>query len=145
MLDVGSTPYLWIKALHVISVTTWMAGIFYLPRLFVYHADAETGSDKDLTFRVMEKKLLNFIMTPSLIVALATGGLMMPAWLSDGWLHVKLLMVAVILGAHVYMTRVRIDFDQGANTRSARFYRIVNEVPTVAFLIVIVMVIVKPF
>lgn len=145
MVDVGSTAYLWVKALHVISVTTWMAGIFYLPRLFVYHADAETGSDKDLTFRVMEKKLLNFIMTPSLIVVLFTGGIMAPAWLSDGWLHAKLLMVAVILGTHVYMTRVRIDFDQGNNTRSARFYRIINEVPTVAFLIVIVMVIVKPF
>ncbi len=145
MFDVGSTAYLWIKALHVISVTTWMAGIFYLPRLFVYHAEAEIGSDKDLTFRVMEKKLLNFIMTPSLIVALLTGGILVPAWLSDGWLHLKLLMVAVIVGTHVYMTRVRIDFDQGKNTRSGRFYRIVNEVPTVAFLIVIVMVIVKPF
>lgn len=145
MLEIGSDLYLWIKTLHVITIVTWMAGIFYLPRLFVYHADAEIGSDKDLTFRVMEKKLLTIIMTPSLIIALTTGALMLPSWFSDGWMHVKLLMVAVILGAHIFFTRVQFDFNQGKNSRSARFYRIVNEVPTVAFLVVIVMVIVKPF
>jgi len=145
MFDVGSTAYLWLKALHVISITTWMAGIFYLPRLFVYHADAVVGSDQDLTFRTMEQKLMNIIMTPSLIVVLATGMALLPPWLSSGWMHLKLLMVAVIIGSHFFFWRLRLDFSQGRNVRSGRFYRIVNEVPTVAFLVVVIMVIVRPF
>lgn len=140
--------YLWIKALHVIAVIAWMAGILYLPRLFVYHAQAEAGSPSSETFKVMEAKLYGIIMTPAMIVAWICGLSMIainPALLSSGWLPVKLLFVFGITIIHFLMNGWRQDFARDANRRSQKFFRIANEVPTLAMMVIVVMVIVRPF
>jgi putative membrane protein len=140
--------YLWIKALHVIAVIAWMAGILYLPRLFVYHAQAEIGSPPSETFKVMEAKLYGIIMTPAMIVAWVCGLSMIainPALLSSGWLHVKLLFVLGLTVIHFLMNGWRRDFARDANRRSQKFFRIANEVPTLAMMVIVVMVIVRPF
>lgn len=141
--------YAWIKALHVMAVIAWMAGLFYLPRLFVYHAERATlGSELDLTFRIMEKKLLRVIMNPAMITAwicgvllFAMGGLDMGAvW---GW--AKLAAVIAMTGAHGWMAARRKDFAKGLNSRSGRTYRLANEVPTLLMVVAVVAVVVKPF
>ena len=140
--------YLWIKALHVIAVIAWMAGILYLPRLFVYHAQAENGSPSSETFKVMEAKLYRIIMTPAMIVAWICGLSMIainPALLSSGWLQVKLLVVLGLTVIHFLMNGWRRDFARDANQRSQKFFRIANEVPTLAMMVIVVMVIVRPF
>jgi protoporphyrinogen IX oxidase len=140
-------PYLWIKAAHVASVIAWMAALFYLPRLFVYHVDAPVGSPQSETFKVMERRLEKAIMTPAMIATwvfglwAAFGG----AWWGDGWLHAKLLLVLALSGFHGACARWRKDFAADRNRRPARFYRIANEVPTVLMLAVVVLVVVKPF
>jgi putative membrane protein len=136
---------LWIKALHVISIITWMAGLFYLPRLYVYHAMEEPGSATSERFKVMERRLLKAIMNPSLIVAVITGVLLWGPWLTDGWFHLKLLAVVGLLACHGLYARWRKDFLEDRNTRGHRFYRVWNEVPTLMMLIIVPMVIVKPF
>jgi putative membrane protein len=136
---------LWIKALHVISIITWMAGLFYLPRLYVYHAMEEPGSATSERFKVMERRLLKAIMNPSLIVAVITGMLLWGQFLTDGWFHVKLLAVVGLLACHGLYARWRKDFLEDRNTRGHRFYRVWNEVPTLMMLIIVPMVIVKPF
>jgi putative membrane protein len=138
--------YLWIKALHVISVIAWMAGLLYLPRLFVYHATAPVGSELSETLKVMERRLLRAIMNPAMIAAYVFGGLML--WTQDwhqGWLHVKLLMVVVLTIAHHLYGLWRKDFAADRNARPARFYRVWNEVPTLAMIVIVILVIVKPF
>ncbi|WP_413204523.1 protoporphyrinogen oxidase HemJ [Rhodospirillum sp. A1_3_36] len=145
MLSYGSDWYNWVKTLHVIAIITWMAGLFYLPRLFVYHAQEPKGSATSETFKVMERRLLRGIMNPSLIVVLATGIPMMGDWMTDGWLHVKLLMVAGMITMHMLYARWRRAFAEDRNTRSHVFYRYANEVPTVLLLIIVPMVILKPF
>lgn len=140
--------YLWIKALHVIAVIAWMAGILYLPRLFVYHAQAEKGSPSSETFKVMEAKLYRIIMTPAMIVAWVCGLSMIamnPALMSSGWLPVKLLFVFGITVVHFLMNGWRQDFARDVNRRSQKFFRIANEVPTLAMMVIVVMVIVRPF
>lgn len=140
--------YLWIQALHVLAVITWMAGLLYLPRLYVYHCGVTPGSEASETFKVMERKLLRYIMNPSLIAVWVFGLALIalnPGWLQDGWLHVKLLAVVVMSGAHGMMAKWRKDFEADRNTRSHKFYRIANEVPTVLLIIVVIMVVVKPF
>lgn len=141
----SAEAYLWVKALHVVSIITWMAGLFYLPRLYVYHAMAEPGSDKAETFKVMERRLLRGIMNPSIVVVFVTGFLLFPAWMTDGWMHVKLLLVILLAACHGVYARWRRDFASDRNTRSHTFYRVANEVPTVLLLGIIVLVIVKPF
>lgn len=142
----GLWPYYdWIKILHIISFITWMAGLFYLPRLYVYHAMEEPGSKTSETFKVMERRLLKAIMNPSLVVVVITGLLLWGPWLTMGWLHVKLLLVALMLGCHGLYARWRKDFEADRNTRHHRFYRIWNEVPTVLLLIIVPLVILKPF
>ena len=138
---------LWIKALHVVAVISWMAGQLYLPRLMVYHVDAAPGSLQSETFKVMERRLLKAIMTPAMLVAWLTG-----LWLAyhqfgfrGGWLHAKLLMVLLMTVSHGTQARWVKEFAADANTRPAKFYRIVNEVPTVLMLAIVVLVIVKPF
>jgi putative membrane protein len=140
--------YPWIKALHVISVIAWMAGLLYLPRLFVYHAEAPRGSAQAATFIVMERRLLRGIMTPAMIASLVFGALLAATpgvvdW-SRGWFHIKLVAVLGLLLIHHLLARWRIDFAADRNTRSTRFYRIVNEVPTVLLIVIVVMVVVKP-
>ena len=137
-----------LKALHVLGVITWMAGMFYLPRLFVYHAEAGPGTPQSETFKVMERRLLRAIMNPAMVATWAFGiGMlvMIPDWLSDGWLHAKLTLVAVMTVVHHLYARWRKTFERDENRRSARFYRVWNEVPTVLLLGIVFLVILKPF
>lgn len=139
--------YDWIKAVHVIAVIAWMAGMLYLPRLFVYHADAQIGSDKSETFKVMERRLLNAIINPAMLVAWVLG--LWLAWegfgFSGGWLHAKIAAVLVLSGIHGYLSGATRKFAQDRNTKPARHWRIVNEVPTALMIAIVVLVIVKPF
>ncbi|MCB9959153.1 MAG: protoporphyrinogen oxidase HemJ [Rhodospirillaceae bacterium] len=147
-MDFLNEHYLTLKALHVISVIAWMAGLFYLPRLFVYHCSAPVGSAQSETFKVMEAKLLRIIMNPAMIASWLFGILMLvaqPGWLHDGWLHVKLLAVLLLTGLHMVFARWRRAFAQDRNTRPERFYRIANEGPTVLLIVIVFMVILKPF
>lgn len=140
-------PYQWIKALHLISVIAWMAGLLYLPRLFVYHCDAEPGSDKSETFKVMERRLLRAIMNPAMIATWVFGLLMLymsEAW-TENWMMVKLVLVAVMTLMHHSLALWRKDFLADRNTRPARFYRFANEVPTVLMVGIVILVIVQPF
>jgi putative membrane protein len=139
--------YLWLKAAHIISVIAWMAGMLYLPRLFVYHASAKPGSEQSETFKVMERRLLNFIMTPAMIatwifgIALIVQG----GWFAAGWFHTKLALVLVLSGLHGMMSSWLGKFATDSNTRSPKFYRIVNEIPTVLLIVIVVLAVVKPF
>jgi len=140
--------YLWIKALHVISIIAWMAGLLYLPRLFVYHTQATPGSEASETFKVMERRLLRAIMDPAMTAAYVFGITMIvlePAWMKQGWLHAKILFVLLLTASHILMGRWQKDFALDRNTRPQRFYRIVNEVPTLLMMGIVVFVIVKPF
>lgn len=138
---------LWIKVLHVVSIISWMAGLLYLPRLFVYHAGVETDSEASRLFTVMEYRLYTYIMTPAMVVAWLTG--LWLAWssfgLRGGWLHAKLLLVLVLSAHHGFQGRWRRAFAGGHNVRPARFYRVQNEVPTLLMIAIVLLVIVKPF
>jgi protoporphyrinogen IX oxidase len=138
---------LWIKALHIVSVIAVMAGLLYLPRLFVYHADAPRGSPLSETFKVMERRLLRYIMTPALIVVWLSGFWLAYAtgYLKAPWLHAKLLLVLLLSALHGFFAKCVKDFARDANVRTARFYRLVNEVPTVAMILIVILVVVKPF
>ena len=139
--------YLWIKALHIIAVIAWMAGMLYLPRLFIYHCDAEKGSKQSETFKVMEGRLLRVIINPAMIIAWATG--LWLAWQSGfwkaGWFHGKLLLVLALSAAHGYLSAATRAFAEDRNLKDQRHWRIVNEVPTVLMIAIVVLVIVKPF
>ncbi|WP_339855560.1 protoporphyrinogen oxidase HemJ [uncultured Nisaea sp.] len=140
--------YEWIKAFHVISMVAWMAGMFYLPRLYVYHAAAETGSELSETLKIMERRLLRAIINPAMISTFIFGIWMLvlvPDYLSEPWMHVKLTCVIVMTGFHGGLSRWRRQFAADANPHSERFYRIANEVPTILLIVIIIMVIVKPF
>ena len=140
--------YEWIKALHVISIIAWMAGLLYLPRLFVYHCQAQAGSEASETFKVMERRLLRAIMNPAMIAAYVFGITMIvltPEWMKQGWLHAKLLFVLLLTASHMMMARWRRDFALDRNTRPQRFYRIANEVPTLLMIGIVIFVVVKPF
>jgi putative membrane protein len=139
--------YEWIKALHVIAVIAWMAGMLYLPRLFVYHSVAEIGSKQSETFKVMELRLLKAIINPAMAVTWLAGLYLAWAghWFSAGWLHGKLLLVIAMSGMHGFLGRCVKDFAADRNTRSQKFYRIINEVPTVLMIGIVILVVVKPF
>ena len=139
--------YEWAKALHILAVISWMAGMLYLPRLFVYHCDAEIGSKQSETFKVMERRLLKAIINPAMIATWILGLYLMwsAGWYTSGWFHAKLLLVLLMSGVHGFLTsRVR-DFALDRNTRSAKFYKIINEVPTVLMILIVILVVVKPF
>ncbi len=149
MYEALSALYLWTKALHVISVIAWMAGMFYLPRLFVYHCDAEPGSVQSETLKVMERRLLRVIINPAMIAAFLFGIalLLTPGvvdWLS-AWIWVKLAAVAALTLLHHLFGRWRKDFAEDRNSRPARTYRLANEGPTVLMIVIVIMVVVKPF
>jgi putative membrane protein len=138
----------WVKALHVISVIAWMAGMLYLPRLFVYHCDAEAGSKQSETFKVMERRLYRGITTPAMIGAYLFGLIMIFYGLVDWssiWPWVKAVMVIAMSGIHGFYGRLLRDFAEDRNRRPAKFYRILNEVPTVLMIVIVITVIVKPF
>jgi putative membrane protein len=139
--------YEWIKALHVIAVISWMAGMLYLPRLFVYHCEAEAGSKQSETFKVMERRLLKAIINPAMIVAWLAGLYLAWAghWYSSPWFHVKFVLVLVLSGVHGFLSRCVKDFAADRNTRDQKFYRIINEVPTALMVAIVILVIVKPF
>ncbi|WP_442755481.1 protoporphyrinogen oxidase HemJ [Methylocystis sp. JAN1] len=138
--------YLWIKALHVMAIISWMAGLFYLPRLFVYHAQVGPGAQSE-TFKIMEAKLLRVIMRPAMTVSWATGLYLAFAgehW-RDGWFHVKLALVLAMTAAHSYDAVLVKAFAADANRRSHVFYRYLNEVPTLLMIGIVTMAVVKPF
>lgn len=140
--------YLWLKAAHLLFIIAWMAGMMYLPRLFIYHHGAEKGGEAERNFVVMERRLLKGIMNPSIIAVWILGILMLianPAWLSSGWFHVKLLFVVIISGIHGFYSAARKKFEAGERPRTAKFWRIMNEVPFIALIVIVVMAIVKPF
>ena len=136
-----------LRGLHIIAVIAWMAGLLYLPRLFVYHCETETGSRQSETFKLMERRLLKAIINPAMIVTWLAGLYLAWAghWLSAGWLHGKFLLVLILSGIHGFFSRCVRDFAADRNTRSQRFYRIINEVPTVLMVGIVVLVVVKPF
>jgi protoporphyrinogen IX oxidase len=141
--------YPWIKALHIISVVAWMAGMLYLPRLFVYHADARIGSEAAETFKVMERRLLRGIMNPAMIAVYVFGVLLVLTpgvvdW-RMGWIYVKLASVAAMTVIHHRLALWRKDFAADANRHPAKLYRILNEVPTLLLILIVVMAVVKPF
>jgi putative membrane protein len=139
--------YLWIKAIHIIAVISWMAGMLYLPRLFVYHADTEIGSKQSETFKVMEKRLVLAIINPAMIATWVAG--LWLAWngfgFSGGWLHAKIALVLVMSGVHGYLSAAVRKFAEDRNERPARHWRIVNEVPTLLMVAIVILVVVKPF
>jgi putative membrane protein len=139
--------YLWFKALHVMAVLAWMAGLFYLPRLFVYHTMHLPGSATAEQFKVMEEKLLRVIMNPAMIASWVFG--LLTAWAAnswlDGWFHVKLVMVLLMTGFHMMLATWRREFAADANRHPERFYRMVNEVPTLLMIVIVIMAVVKPF
>jgi putative membrane protein len=139
--------YDWIKAFHVVAVIAWMAGMLYLPRLFVYHAEVEKGSVRSETFKIMERRLLKAIINPAMIATWALGLYLVFAggWWKAGWFHGKFALVLVLSAVHGFLARCLKDFAADRNTRPARFYRILNEVPTVLMIGIVILVIVKPF
>ena len=142
--------YPWLKALHIISVIAWMAGLLYLPRLFVYHADAKVGSEQSETFKIMERRLLRGIMNPAMAAAYVFGILtlltpeMIDNWRS-GWFQTKVGLIVALTIYHHALARWRKAFAADANKRPARFYRFMNEVPTVILVGIVILVVVKPF
>jgi putative membrane protein len=139
--------YLWIKVVHVLAVIAWMAGMLYLPRLFVYHAQVEPGSQLAETFAVMEKRLMRLIMLPAILVTWAAGLALAVEghWFSSPWLHGKLFLVILMSVLHGYFGPLRRSLAEGKNTHSPRYFKVLNEVPTVLLIGIVILVIVKPF
>lgn len=139
--------YSWIMAAHIIAVMSWMAGMLYLPRLFVYHCETPPGSEGSERFKVMERRLLKGIINPAMSVAWILG--LTLAWVSgmydQTWLQLKFLLVIALSGVHGVLVRCWRDFANDRNTRTARFYRIINEVPAALMVLIVVLVVVKPF
>lgn len=138
----------YIKAFHVIAIIAWMAGLLYLPRLFVYHADSDKGSEQSETFKVMEKRLLRTITTPAMIASWILGlylAVTVIDWKADGWFHAKLGLVLLLSAFHGALAKWTKDFAEDRNTHDARFYRMMNEVPTLLMIFIVILVIVRPF
>jgi len=139
--------YLWVKALHVIAIIAWMAGLLYLPRLYVYHCAAEPGSAESETFKVMERRLLRAIVNPAMILAWVLGLSLLAhldAW-GEAWMHTKFACVIALSILHGWFARWRRQFDKDDNRHEARFYRVVNEVPAVLMIAIVILVVVRPF
>jgi putative membrane protein len=139
--------YLYFKAFHIVAVMAWMAGMFYLPRLYVYHCGAEPGSKQSETFKVMERRLLRVIINPSMILAWVLG--LWLAWeaqlFGTHWFQAKLVLALGMTVLHAFLSRWRRHFEADRNAHSAKFYRIVNEVPTVLMIAIVILVVIKPF
>ncbi|MEK9799756.1 MAG: protoporphyrinogen oxidase HemJ [Alphaproteobacteria bacterium] len=140
--------YLYVKALHIIAAVSWMAGLLYLPRLFVYHADTDIGSVRAETFKVMERRLLKAIMNPAMIATFGFGIWMLylnPSLLLEGWMHVKIVCVLAMAGCHGIFGRIRWQLENDQTPYSSKAYRIWNEVPTVLLIVIVIMAVVEPF
>ena len=149
MISLMDSMFLYLKAIHLIAAFAWMAGMFYLPRLYVYHAEAGADSPQAKTFKVMERRLLKVIMNPAMIVTIAIGlwlvfGAAAVDW-KAGWLHVKIGLVALMVVLHGLLAKWRRDFEADLIPHSPRFFRIINEVPTVLLIGIVIMVVVRPF
>ena len=146
-LLVSDAWYDWVKAAHILAVIAWMSGMLYLPRLFVYHADAAVGSDKSETFKVMERRLLRGIINPAMIVTWVFG--LWIAWkvfgFQGGWLHAKIGLVLLLSAVHGYLAGAVRKFAEDRNEKPARHWRIVNEIPTLLMIAIVILVVVKPF
>lgn len=139
--------YLWIKAFHLIAVISWMAGLLYLPRLYVYHSLVEKNSDMDKTFQIMEKKLLKIIMNPAMVLSYLFGIILVYIYglrALGTWFHLKFLLVLILSGFHGFLAKYRKDFAMGVNSKSDKFFRTINEIPTIIMIAVVILVIVKP-
>lgn len=140
--------YYWILSLHIISVISWMAGMFYLPRLFVYHTRLTIGSDASEMFKEMERKLMRVIINPAMMatwvfgLALSFG---QDSWHAGGWFYVKFAAVIILSGFHGYLSKWRKIFERDENTQPEKYYRMMNEIPTVLMMVIVFMVILKPF
>ncbi len=149
LTEISGTVYIWIKAFHIIAVISWMAGLLYLPRLFVYHCAAQRGSDKSETFKVMERRLLRVIMNPAMIISWLLGCLLLRnmsySFSEAGWLYLKLTGAVFLTVMHFMMARWRKDFEADINERSHKFYRAANEIPTFMMVVIVLMAVVKPF
>jgi protoporphyrinogen IX oxidase len=139
--------YEWLKAFHVIAIIAWMAGMLYLPRLFVYHCEAEPGSKQSETFKVMERRLLKAIINPAMIASWALGIWLVwkGGWYVSGWFHAKLALVLALSALHGFLVRWVRDFAGDKNQHSQKFYRIINEVPALLMIGIVILVVVKPF
>ena len=137
--------YLWLKVVHLIAMIGWMVGILYLPRLFAYHADA--SAETDATFQQMEYNLMRLLLMPCMIVVFITGILLILATgsLASGWLHTKILLVLMLAGLHGMMSRQRKQFQRGANTKSAAYFRTFSHVTTLIVILVVALAVLKPF
>lgn len=143
-MDIGTDI---VEALHIVAVTMWMVGLFYLPRLMVYHSAVETGSETDYIFRVMERRLLYYIMTPAMLVGI-TLGLILSLWtghIVSTWLHLKILSVAILFLLHVFFWRCFAAFSEGRNQYSSTFFKFANEAVTLAFISAVFLAVLKPF
>lgn len=148
MLNFVQEYYLWVKALHLIAAISWMVGMLYLPRLFVYHVSAPIGSQESETFKVMERRLLKVIINPAMIATWIFGGLLLwanPSLFSQGWIHVKLTVLLLLSALHGVLSRNRKQFMRDENKHSAFYYRVLNEVCTVFMIIIVIMAVVRPF
>ena len=149
MQDILNTYYDWIRALHVIAFISWMAGLLYLPRLFVYHVGAENGSELSETLKIMERKLYRFIMNPAMIATWVFGSAMLYArwdlFMFSGWMHAKLTFVLLLTGAHHVLLKHMKRFAIDENEKSDKFFRILNEVPTVLMIGIVILAVVEPF
>ncbi len=140
--------YLWIKAFHIMAMVAWMAGLFYLPRLYVYHAENGLTGPQAETFQVMERKLLKYIMNPAMLATWALGiwlVILNPSWLDMGWLHAKITLVVLLSGFQGACGKWRKELAAGTCTKSGKFFRIANEVPTVLLIAIVILVVVQPF
>lgn len=140
--------YLWLKAFHIIAFTAWMAGMFYLPRLYVYHTGVKKNSESDKTFQIMERRLLRYIMSPAMIVTFILGISLIlnnPEIMKQGWLHLKIVLVVGMAGFHGYLGKIRRNFAEHHDIRSEKFYRRINEVPTILLIFIVILAVVKPF
>jgi len=139
----------YIKAFHIIAIIAWMAGLLYLPRLFVYHAMSKVGSEQSETFKVMERRLLRYITTPAMVASWVFGLMLVFSgvidWAQDGWFHAKLILVLALSAYHGLLAVWAKDFALDQNTRSARFYRIANEIPTILMIFIVILAVVRPF
>ncbi|MDD9331579.1 MAG: protoporphyrinogen oxidase HemJ [Wolbachia sp.] len=139
--------YYWLKAFHIISIIMWMAGMLYLPRLYVYHATTKPKSENDSLLQIMEKRLLRYIINPAMLLSLGLGItlMIMREAYREGWFHMKAFAVFLMLIIHILLAKYRKDFAMGANKKTHVYFRVLNEAVTVLIIIIVIMVVVKPF
>ncbi len=147
-MEISPSIFLWIKALHIIAVISWLAGLLYLPRLFIYHCGSIKGSEKSETFKVMEERLYRVIMKPAMIISFITGGFMTYSYglvlLHEQWFILKVLSLIFLVTIHICMGKWLSDFKVDMNQKTELFFRIINEIPTLLLILIIIMVVVKP-